>query len=263
MRIRTQYLTQNACYAAGMTITPAGVMVHSTGADNPNVCRYVPGDTVIGFNTGGNHWDQTNEAWNAKFGKPLEKCVHAFVGRFADGGVGTVQTLPWTMRAWHCGKREGNDRYIGFEICEDGLDDPAYFAAVYREAVELTAFLCREFDLDPLTDGAVICHAEGYLLGAASNHGDVLHWFPRHGKTMNDFRADVAREMEEQMTEERVREIIRDELQKIETRRADLAASPWAKELLEQAKGRGITDGTRPQSYATRQEVALMVNAVK
>ena len=63
------------------------------------------------------------------------------------------------------------------------------------------------------------------------------------------------------MTEERVREIIRDELQKIETHRADLAASPWAEELLEQAKGKGITDGSRPQSYATRQEVALMVNA--
>ena len=263
MRIRTQYLTQNACYAAGMTITPAGVMVHSSGADNPNVCRYVPGDAVIGFNTGGNHWDQTNEAWRAKFGKPLEKCVHAFVGRFADGGVGTVQTLPWTMRAWHCGNTAGNDRYIGFELCEDGLDDPAYFAAVYRETVELTAFLCREFSLDPLMDGTVICHAEGYRRGVASNHGDVLHWFPRHGKTMDDFRADVAREMEEQMTEERVRELVRDELQKMETQRANLAASPWAKELLEQAKGRGITDGTRPQSYATRQEVALMVNAVK
>ena len=261
MNIRTQYLTQNDCYRSGKSIVPVGVMFHSTGADNPNVSRYVPGDEIMGRNTGGNHWDQTNAQWSAKFGKPLNKCVHAFVGRFADGSVGTVQTLPWTMRSWHCGRTAGNDRYIGVEICEDGLEDPAYFASVYREAVELAASLCGEFGFNPLADGTVICHAEGYRRGLASNHGDVLHWFPRHGKTMDDFRADVAREMEEYMTEQRVREIIRDELQKIETERADLKASPWAAELLKEAKAKGITDGSRPQSYATRQEVALMVNA--
>jgi hypothetical protein len=29
------------------------------------------------------------------------------------------------------------------------------------------------------------------------NHGDVLHWFSRFGKTMNDVRNDVAELMEE------------------------------------------------------------------
>ena len=73
---------------------------------------------------------------------------------------------------------------------------PAYFEAVYQEAVELTAYLCKEYNLDPLADGVVICHREGYHRGIASNHGDVLHWFPKFGKTMDDFRADVARWME-------------------------------------------------------------------
>ena len=41
----------------------------------------------------------------------------------------------------------------------------------------------------------VICHQDGYRLGIASNHGDVYNWFPKHGKTMDDFRADVARVM--------------------------------------------------------------------
>lgn len=40
-----------------------------------------------------------------------------------------------------------------------------------------------------------------------------------------------------------------------------LPPSDWAREGLAQAKARGITDGTRPQSEATRQEVALMINA--
>ena len=37
----------------------------------------------------------------------------------------------------------------------------------------------------------IICHSEGAKLGIASNHGDVMHWFPKHGKSMDTFRADV------------------------------------------------------------------------
>lgn len=29
-----------------------------------------------------------------------------------------------------------------------------------------------------------------------SNHGDVYSWFPKHGKSMDDFRADVVRAMD-------------------------------------------------------------------
>ena len=77
-----------------------------------------------------------------------------------------------------------------------------YFAKVYKNAVELTAMLCKFFNLDPLEDGVVICHAEGYKRGIASNHADVLHWFPRHGKTMDDFRADVVALMDNEKSKE-------------------------------------------------------------
>ena len=130
--------------------------------------------------------------------------------------------------------------------------------------MELTAHLCKEFGLDPLKDGVVICHAEGHQRGIASNHGDVLHWFPKHGKSMDDFRADVAKEMkgESDLTEKEVRAIVRDEYAKIEAERAKLPASEWAKVKIQLARARGITDGSRPQSYATREEVAIMVNKV-
>ena len=42
-------------------------------------------------------------------------------------------------------------------------------------------------------------------------------------------------------------------------RRGDEPASGWAGELLQQAKSAGITDGSRPQSFATREEVAVMI----
>ena len=250
MRLRQQLLTKNDCYKAGRTIQVKGVMVHSTGANNPKVCRYVPGDAEMGLNTADNHWDRPD----------LTKCVHAFVGKFADGAVGTVQTLPWTHRGWHAGGA-ANNTHIGFEICEDGLENPVYFAQVYQEAAELTAMLCRQYGLDPLADGVVICHQEGFRRGVASNHADVLHWFPKMGKPMDDFRAEVARLMkgEDDVTYEQWKEFM-------EQYRQELGQQPapdWGEKELERAKELGLTDGSRPQDLATRQEVASMIIRAK
>ena len=192
-------LTANDCYKAGRTITPKGVMVHSTGANNPLVARYVQPvegqkdeaqlKAEIGGNRNANDWNNPG----------LDVCTHAFVGKLADGGVGTVQTLPWNHRGWHAGTGtsggSANNTHIAFEICEDDLTDEGYFRKVYQEAVELAAMLCKTYNLNPLADGVVICHSEGYQRGVASNHADVMHWFPKFGKSMDTFRADVSKAM--------------------------------------------------------------------
>ena len=263
MNLHKCILTNNDCYKRGRTIRPKGVMVHSTGANNPRLSRYVaPNDGLLG-EPALRHWNQSGTT----------ACPHAFIGRLADGSVAAYQTLPWTMRGWHCGKGakgSGNDTHISFEICDDGLQDASYFGAVYREAVELTAHLCEVFDLDPLEDGVVICHAEGHKRGIASNHGDVLHWFPLFGKDMDDFRADVAREMkgERELTEKEVRAIARDEFKKIEAERAELPASEWAAPHIQGAVDHGLMAENaagsidRPQAAVTRQELATVANAI-
>ncbi len=199
MRLIKCMLTANDCYKAGRTITPKGVMVHSTGANNPLVARYVQPvegqsneaqlKAEIGGNRNANDWNHPG----------LDVCTHAFVGKLADGGVGTVQTLPWNHRGWHAGTGtsggSANNTHIAFEICEDDLTDEGYFRKVYQEAVELTAMLCKTYNLNPLADGVVICHSEGYQRGVASNHADVMHWFPKFGKSMDTFRADVSKAM--------------------------------------------------------------------
>lgn len=181
MNLHKVLLTNNACYKAGRTISPKGIMVHSTGANNPNLSRYVgPDDGLLGENQYGNHWNQ-----NTPDGSQV--CVHGFIGKLADGSIATYQTLPWNWRGWHCGG-SGNDTHISFEICEDGLTDATYFGKVYSEAVELCVYLCKLYGL---TEQNVICHAEGYKLGIASNHSDVMHWFPKHGKSMDTFREEI------------------------------------------------------------------------
>ncbi len=185
MNLRKLILTNNACYKAGRTIVPKGIMVHSTGANNPNLKRYVgPDDGLLGKNQYNNYWNQDKPGGR-------QVCVHAFIGKLADGTIATYQTLPWNHRGWHGGsgsKGSANDTHISFEICEDGLTDASYFSAVYKEAVELCAYLCKQYGL---TEKDIICHSEGYKLGIASNHADVMHWFPKHGKSMDTFRADV------------------------------------------------------------------------
>ncbi len=181
MNLRKLLLTENACYKAGRKITVKGIMVHSTGANNPNLKRYVgPDDGLLGENQYGNHWNTYHPGGR-------EVCVHGFIGKLKDGSIATYQTLPWDHRGWHAGG-SANNTHIGFEICEDGLADSTYFKKVYQEAVELCAYLCKEYGL---TEKDIICHSEGYKRGIASNHGDVMHWFPKHGKSMDTFRADV------------------------------------------------------------------------
>ena len=257
MKLFSCILTENDCYRRGARITPKGVMVHSTGANNPWLRRYVqPDDGRLGKNTNANDWNRPG----------LDVCVHAFIGKTTDGSVAIYQTLPWDRRGWHAGSgRNGsaNDGYLSFEICEDGLTDRAYFDEAFRAAAELTAYLCARFGLDPKKDGVILDHSEGYRRGIASNHGDVTHWLKKFGRTMDDFRRDVIRLGEvENMTREELEALV-DERVKKALVGTDTTVSDWAKEELQQAKAHGITDATRPRGYATREEAAIMVERLR
>lgn len=196
-------MTQSTCYKGTRKMTVKGVLWHSTGANNPNLKRYVQPDdnaankaellALIGKNSYGNDWNHINH----------QAGLNCWIGKLADGTVTTIQTMPWDFRPWGCGSgSEGscNNGWIQFEICEDGLSDPVYFKKVYEEACEITAYLCQMFNIDPngtvnvngVKVPTILCHADSHKLGLGSNHGDVNHWFPKHGKSMATARADVA-----------------------------------------------------------------------
>lgn len=179
----TQYFqTQNPCYKAGRRITPSGIVVHSTGANNPNLKRYVGADDgIIGVNKYNNHWNKPNAT----------KCVHAFIGKAADGSVRIYQTLPWNYRCWGVGSGKNgsyNNSHIQFEICEDGLTDEAYYNEAFSLAKRLCAFLCAEYGISVSN---VVGHYEAASAGYASNHGDPRNWQRKFGGSMDQFRADV------------------------------------------------------------------------
>ncbi|MDR2530945.1 MAG: N-acetylmuramoyl-L-alanine amidase, partial [Oscillospiraceae bacterium] len=184
-------LERNGCYTTGDMQSVRGIMIHSTGWNNPHLRAYVgPDDGVLG---GG----ANNNAWNVPYPGGREVAVHGFIGLDASGNVRAYQTLPWEMVGWHAGAANGasdlsanRNGYIGVEMCEDSLNNRAYFLTVYSKMVELAAYLCIEYKFKPEYP-YIIGHHEGYLVGIASNHADPDHWFTRHGKSMNTFRSDV------------------------------------------------------------------------
>lgn len=190
MNLKQCFLTENECYKICKKHEIKGLMLHSTGANNPNLRRYIsPDDGLLGTPSS-NHWNQFRP--NGR-----QVCVHGFIGKLKDETIASYQTLPWDIAGWHSGsgtKGSANFMgYIGIEICEDDLTDKVYFEKVYKEAVELFAYLCNEYNLNPLKN--IICHSEGYKLSIASNHADVMHWFARHNKNMDIFRDDVNKEL--------------------------------------------------------------------
>lgn len=174
----------NNCYKANKKLTPKGIVVHSTGANNPNLKRYVDAPAFVGVNNLGNHW-------NTPTPDGREVCVHAFIGKDIAGNVRVAQILPYTTQCWGCGtgtKGSYNSTHIQFEICEDGLTDKKYFEQAFSAAIEYCAYLCHNFNLDITT---IVSHAEAHKKGYASNHGDCDHWLKKFGWTMDKFRAAV------------------------------------------------------------------------
>lgn len=196
----------STCYKGTGKMQIKGVLWHSTGANNTWLKRYVqPYEGDAGYNDA-----------IAKLGKNVNKNdwnhitrqagLNAWVGKMADGIVGCVQTMPWDYRPWGCGsgpKGSCNDGWIQFEICEDGLANETYLKQVYEEACQLTAYLCKKYNIDPngtvnfkgVNVPTILCHADSNALGLGSNHGDINHWFPKFGKSMATVRADVAKLM--------------------------------------------------------------------
>lgn len=194
--------------------------------------------------------------------------------------------MPWDYRPWGCGSGKNgscNNGWIQFEICEDNLADEKYFNKVYKEACEVCAYLCQLYNINPkgtvnyngIKVPTILCHAESAKLGLGSNHGDVLHWFSKYGKTMNDVRNDIEKllksstnvpkvennEEEEEMTQEQFNKMmnnwIAEELKK--------PGSDWSAADRKWAEESGLIGGDQNgnmmyKKFLTREEFVVVLH---
>ena len=194
MKLVESFITRNPCYSANMSNKderyttfqrrgPLGLVLHSVGCAQPSAKSFA------------GRWD--NPSYNV--------AVHGFI----DADTGTVyQTMPWNFRAWHAGG-SANNTHVGVEMCESsgikyrGVSDRfdvidrekalKHCKTAYTAAVELFAYLCNKYHLDPLRDGVIISHNEAGKRGVGSGHTDPEHYWTQLGAgyTMDGFRKDV------------------------------------------------------------------------
>lgn len=187
LNIIKAHAVKNLCYIAAQKMVPKGIVVHSTGANNPYLKRYVDAVEEVGINKYGNHW-------NTATPDGRKVCVHAFIGYDKNKQIRVAEILPLNICCWGVGKgKKGsyntNPAYIQFEICEDGLNDKNYYQKAFAVAAEYCAKLCREHNI---SIDNIVGHCEAYKKGYGSNHGDPEHWMKKFGETMDDFKKRVS-----------------------------------------------------------------------
>ena len=179
------FQTRNPSFKRARALNPVGVFIHSTGANNPNLNRYVDAPQFLGKNIYENHWNKESAT----------KSMHGFIGKDKNGVISYIQTLPYNIACWGAGGgRNGSFNYnphgyIQFEICEDNLKNPAYYKEAFQAAEDVCVELCRIFGW---TANNITSHYEAHKLGYASNHGDPRHWMILYDDSMDKFRTRVA-----------------------------------------------------------------------
>ena len=157
MNLHKLLLTKKECYIRGTKMTPKGIMVHSTGANNPTLRRYVgPDDGLLGANQYGNHWNTYRPGGS-------QVCVHAFIGKLKDGSIATYQTLPWNMVGWHSGSgKNGSANSKGDVYKRQGeylMPTYPYENETYEEI--MSRILARVPDNLDKREGSMIWNATG------------------------------------------------------------------------------------------------------
>ena len=192
------YARNNGAFKAARPMphgSPAGIIIHSTGANNPNLKRYVNAPEICGENPYRNYFDRPDS----------NVCPHAVIGKDKNGEVKAAKLLPWNVCCWGCGSGSKGSynyspAYIQIEIAEDALNDRAYFEESFGLAADLCQRLMKNYPT--IKPGNIISHKEACARGYASNHGDPEHWLARFGKNMDWFRSLVAPEKQVRITAE-------------------------------------------------------------
>ena len=187
MNIVEAFVTQNPLYQQYTRIPVRKLVLHSVGCPQPSAAVF------------------------ARQWQTARYFAHAVLQ--ADGTV--YQVAPWDCRLMHVGA--ANAYSIGVEmtepdcirytsgatfVCSNWARAAAQVTGTYNTAVELFAWLCTQFGLDPNKD--IISHAEAGKLGIGTDHADPEHLWRQLGRgyTMDGFRADVAATMAAGNTDE-------------------------------------------------------------
>lgn len=181
--LEVRYAKKNGAYVSGRTINPNGCVNHSLGVAQPSV------DSIF------NNMNQASAGWG----------VNAILGDFHKGEGKIILALKMNTRPWGCGsgsKGSYNNTRIQWEVCEpaghtyaggtmigyDVKKNQAYFDRMWKMLVAWNVYCVKKlgYSVSDICD-----HSESYKAGYGTNHADMMHWLPKHGKSMDALRSEV------------------------------------------------------------------------
>jgi N-acetylmuramoyl-L-alanine amidase len=156
--------TQNR---SGKKLAPQGIVLHETAT---------PGATA--------------ESESKYFDRTIRKSsVHYFIGWDA-----IIQKIPIFEVAWHAGPT-ANYKYIGIELCHAKTKEQ--FQEVWNRGVWLFAWLFVNYlKIDKVTKQNLPSHHDCTIWWHETTHVDPDGYFKEFGKTVDDFRKDVQKEID-------------------------------------------------------------------
>ena len=269
----------------GMNITQMPCNPGNYTAKRSSAIRYL----VVHY-TGAPGTARNNGAYFASRGD-IGASAHYFVD-----AQDIVQSVPDSGRAWHCGAASyrhpecRNDNSIGVELCcdQDAAGRWRFDPETVANAAALVRSLMAQYGIDIdhvvrhydvtgkvcpepfVRDASAWAEFKARLTAPETEEDDMTRYntvaempeyYRAEAQALIDagaLRGDAAGNLN--VTEDMLRcMIISKRYQDALLTGADTKPSDWAEDELAEAVAAGITDGTRPRGYATREEAAIMV----
>ena len=182
-------LKNNRCYRQYAKRTPIGVQMHTIG------CAQGTGKAVADSMNNSSVSALVTYICDADIPGRVYKCGPEDMYTWADAGYGNRNLITIEVSESDFMKYQPNS--ANYSV----TNDAAFKADVsrgYETAVQLVADICRRYKWDPmakLPSGLflVSSHDEGRRAGLSSGHVDPTHLWPKIGKSMDTFRADVVK----------------------------------------------------------------------
>ncbi len=180
----------------------------------------------------------------------------------SDGRIGLI--LPEQYASGCTSNQDNDERAVTIEVACDSVHPYAVTDAAYSALIELVADICKRNGIKQL-----LWQGDKALIGQVDKQNMTVHrWFAAKacpGDWLFQRHGEIAAKVNEKLREEKPvsYEQWKQHMDRYLKERGELPASDWAGDILARAKQDGINDGSRPRSFATREEVAAMVEAGK
>ena len=205
------------------------------------------------------------ESLGAWFARPTTRASSNY-GVDKNGKIGLF--VPEENRSWCSSSAENDNRAITIEVASGTSHPYAVTAAAMEGLLRLLTDICKR---NPKLH-RLRWKADKSLIGKPELQNMTVHrWFDNRAcpgeylySRHSQIAAEVNRRLEadekgdDEMTKAEIEKIV-DAKIKAALEGKETEISNWARDEMQEAIERGITDGTRPGGYAKREEVAAMI----